>query len=120
MRYPLLITLFLLLPTYAWADKDFVWVPSPDSDVSHYNLYVCAAGISPCLAGGASIFTDQFLDINCDRANNTCVWVEGVPLNTEGTASLTGVDLSGNESLESNTVPFNRRGPSPPTGLRVQ
>jgi hypothetical protein len=78
------------------------------TDLASYRLYRCAA--TPCLKTvGALLGT-------ITAPATTFV----LPHGQRGFLAVTAMDTSGNESVESNTVPFDLVAPAAPTGLMVQ
>lgn len=103
----------LALPAGASA-ASFSWVApttntdgTPLSDLAGYNVYKCS--LTPC--GGS---------ITLLGSTTASVTTFTVPSNGSGYAAVTAKDATGNESVFSNTVPFDALAPAAPSGLKTQ
>lgn len=103
--------LSLAVPSWAAAPTKFVWDRNTEIDMDHYNVFTCSTSATcvPNLNVGTvlqpPIGTNPTFDI---------------PATSQGRAAVTAVDLVGNESGQSNIVPFDRLAPSAPANARTQ
>jgi len=110
----ILFVLSAALP--AWAShQSFVWTApttnedgTPLTDLGGYRVYTCPA--SPCSKATGTL-------LGTTAAGVTTL---AVPHGKSGMAFTTAFDTSGNESMESNVVPFDTLPPAAPGGLTVQ
>jgi hypothetical protein len=81
---------------------------TPLTDLAGYRLYRCAT--SPCTRAVGTL-------IGTVAAPATTF---SIPHSSQGFLTVTAFDTSGNESAESNSVPFDVLAPGPASGLTVQ
>ena len=109
----ILVLLFWLVATPAWAaaPTTFVWDRNVESDMLEYRVYTCSS--SATCVPNVSIGTLPQPPVGTSPTF-------AIPANSQGRAAVTAVDLVGNESAQSNVVPFDRLAPSAPANARTQ
>ena len=103
----------LMMATSAWAvtPTKFVWDRNTESDVDHYNVFTCSTSATCVPNANIGTVLQPAIGVMPTFA---------IPANTQGRAAVTAVDLSGNESVLSNFVDFDRLAPSAPANARTQ
>ena len=107
----LCLSLLIAVPSWAAAPTNFVWDRNTESDVDHYNVFTCSTSAT-CVPS-----------VNIGTVPQPAIGALPtftIPPNTQGRAAVTAVDLVGNESAQSNVVPFDRLAPSAPANARTQ
>lgn len=97
----------------AHAQSTLEWDRNTETDMSHYNVYVCSP--LPCTVTVASTKS-----ANIPQTTLGVVPSFALPTNTEGRAAVTATDTSGNESGLSVSLPFDRRSPAIPINPRTR
>ena len=116
MKRLLPLCALLLLAAPAWADhRTASWTApttnadgTPLTDLAGFRVYRCV--VTPCTRAGGTL-------IGTATAPATSF---SLPHGWQGYLTVTAFDTSGNESVESGTVPFDGLAPAPPTGLEVR
>ena len=98
-------------PAWAVAPTTFVWDRNVETDMLEYKVYTCSS--SAVCVPNVSIGTVPQPAVGVSPTFT-------IPVNSQGRAAVTAVDLVGNESGQSNVVPFDRLAPSAPANVRTQ
>ena len=106
-----LFVLFMVCPVWAAPPSTFLWDRNTEMDVDHYNVFTCST--SATCVPNASIGT--VLQPAIGTAPSFLI-----PVNSQGRAAVTAVDLVGNESGQSNIVSWDKQPPGNPLNLRTQ
>ena len=109
----ILVLLFWLVATPAWAavPTNFVWDRNVESDMLEYGVYTCSTSATCVPNAKIGTVPQPAVGVSPTFA---------IPVNSQGRAAVTAVDLVGNESSLSNVVNFDRLAPSAPANARTQ
>ena len=108
------VLLLVLIASPAFADEIFVWTPNTESDIAGYKLYFCAKGETAC---NPSIATGNSPIMPHSAVCTATECQTPIPDGSEGAAALTAFDTSDNESMVSNTAPFDKAPPNSPANF---
>jgi len=104
------------------AHRNFVWnAPTTNedgttlTDLAGYRVYTCPA--APCSKANGTILGTVTAPSPTPAAGVTASFP--IPHGQRGVAFVTAFDTTGNESVESNTVPFDLVAPSAPGDIRI-
>jgi len=110
----MVMVVLLASSTFAQQGKGLGWDSNDESDLLHYNIYLCDAVGQNCL------LVDQMKHVDCNPIDFTCTKENVLAPGSDGIAFVTAVDTSKNESGESNRRPFDSKAPKKPLNLRVK
>ena len=113
MKWIALVFVILMwnMPVWAAAPTNFVWDRNVEIDMLEYKVYTCSTSAT-CVPNVAVGTVPQ------PAVGTTPTFA--IPANSQGRAATTAVDLTGNESAQSNIVPFDHLAPSAPANARTQ
>lgn len=90
------------------------WDRNAEADLDHDNVYVCAPAPCTVTVGGSSTRS-----ANIPQTTIGVIPSFVLPANTEGNATVTATDTSGNESPMSSVRFFDQRAPTVPANPRL-
>lgn len=109
----ILVLLFWLvaIPAWAAAPTTFVWDRNVESDMLEYGVYTCSTSATCVPNAKIGTVPQPAVGVSPTFA---------IPVNSQGRAAVTAVDLVGNESALSNVLSFDKQPPGNPLNLRAQ
>lgn len=97
----------------SWAATELAWDRNTETDMKEYRIYACLTKGCTAVKGATPTATVPQVAVG-----TVPTWT--LPVNSEGAAIVTAVDLDSNESAGSNMVPFDTKAPASPSNARTR